>query len=1809
MNQDTKSISQPDKIVRQHTMDRIEFFLKGRHLDIFQGLRSSSMQISESYRSRVVVELIQNAHDAHSPCDAANGSIALVLNEDEGSHGHLYVANAGLGFTIENFTKLCGVGTSTKHINEGIGYKGIGFLSVFQVCSHPEIYSMICYADERDDFDGFRFRIPDDTQLREELVTLGVEQHSTAIINEIPRILLPVPITCTPDKCKAFATEGYATVVRLPLKSDEACVAVRNQIKDLSSIQMPHNLFLNRIARVSVSIRGSNGELKRCLRREPRFNFHQEGLNFSEIELFNESKFLVVAMTVPRSEFISIIEEDVNTERVASDWSNWQGDAELSVAVPIDGSSIEGRLYNFLPMSDEAISPFAGHLNAPFHTRIDRKSLTENVHFNNYLLDKSAVLCVRIAEVLRDGEYQYAKFAVPDLLCWRNKYRNCMHQLLSMRYAALASSRFAPVLGIYGRGVVWQTFGEACIWLDECELLSPPRIAREAGVAILTPVLGDERIKRIMAFCEPDVELMPDLNEVADWVEVVASKLLVRHKNRSRFPEWNSFYRALERIFRDSPDLLFNHPILLTANNRLVSAERREERTQRRKKGIRSAIFFPPVRGPEHLFKKQLPKAVQRRINFLHPKLECSRERSQHAEIRSFLEHSQLVRRHDVREFLRVLAGAMNDSSRIRNVDSFLWSALQVALCMVDPMDVGSWLAGLQFKVPTTRGGWIPADSAYLGREWSKSTSQCNSSGSDLEELIALGNRESQEIAALEDALILPLSKWRVNSQSFDHCLQFLVACGAIDHFRPKRADPLRRAPKVDGRALAEELLRRSDLNERNQNIWRRDLASAGSALPNPYTPYSPENPMWRLLAQDEYRTLSNDVRKLYAYQVINLLNTLGDKIITFQVHRPDHSWGPNRTKWWTPLASFLRHEKWVPVSQIDGSTAFLKTSDAWVYESDANRRPPEFLEFATPEFRQRLDDCIDATNILKNQFSLKSLNSTSSAIPLVHLLGTVVKDKRVHQDELATFGKLYERTWKKALDAVNSDVDPPNPSYIAAVVTGRLIAIPTSNDVDGLESNDDEFDQLSFSALEVWLDDSSSPLSGHMLAEAGKPVFPFRLDREEKVAGWLEKLFPSLVKRVSKTDIVIHVDGKQFTPSSDSTTLVDEFGAWVPEFVAVAADLCARFARLVPEQLAVKVRQIRVKRVDRILVKIGDDIAPLPKFARGCLFFNDVDLPTIIYENQMNEQGFKLLSRLAMSIDEALGGRSQLGTALSAGCLELAQLHQVESAPSVENYAMIFKQPDTRVQHVLALVRSDLDRIVYWLQPLVWMGGGGNAVNKFNKAVASEQTESSIHSVLETLRLKASKPANELIAACKNTITGVDLVRKLNLDLARYNEAMDNLGSKYTSLNFSTEHADTFRRFLADRQRQISESLRVHFSDQFDDIDKDLSKYVAIRNNIPNPDTTWGTKYFVLQKEAMEERLISHLSEAGVTLVEQNEWLEPQFAEVRERNLKLLQGIVEQAVPIVRAWHRKESQTILDVWSKSDVVQALTEIAHNSGWLDFQPLGIDDLLRRLQASGAWPESMPLTISLEHLQLSDADLQAEENRVREQREQKAREQRTVVVNGYEIVEDETPGYKVAELVKNYFAKNETIRKNNLTTTQLNQVAGIKNVGGDRAGGGITGGATRNLSREKRSLIGFFGELIAFEWLKLQFKSEMLTEECWVSRYRERIYSGEGDDSKGYDFVVYQGKVEWHFEVKATSGSDRLIKMGVTEIADAERCKADRQRRYRILFIENALEPQAATVHMLPNPRSKKGETCYREMSGTGVKLSFDFKGE
>lgn len=216
--------------------ERIRRYLDARSdPSLYQSLRNMSQFVSDDYGNRFLIELIQNAHDAHDP-SGTDGEIAIVLDASEDAHGCLYVANRGKGFIGDNLRAITNIALSSKPVNAGIGNKGLGFRSVLQVCKRPEIYSVDGIGG-RGVFDGYCFRFATVDDLAD-VLGAGSAELVGEMSQNLPCWHLPVPTIPGPNVAR-FAGEGFATVVRLPLKSDDALRSVRAQIDSLLGLKAP----------------------------------------------------------------------------------------------------------------------------------------------------------------------------------------------------------------------------------------------------------------------------------------------------------------------------------------------------------------------------------------------------------------------------------------------------------------------------------------------------------------------------------------------------------------------------------------------------------------------------------------------------------------------------------------------------------------------------------------------------------------------------------------------------------------------------------------------------------------------------------------------------------------------------------------------------------------------------------------------------------------------------------------------------------------------------------------------------------------------------------------------------------------------------------------------------------------------------------------------------------------------------------------------------------------------------------------------------------------------------------------------------------------------------------------------------------------------------------------------------------------------------------------------------------------------------------------------------------------------------------
>jgi len=1743
-------VRSPSEHIRAETLRRIQHFLSDPALSVYPDLKGMCERVSDSYRDRVIIELLQNAHDAH-PSVSSDGRIKFILDMSEEPHGTLYVANDGAGFSHDNFDALCSPTRTTKDVNEAIGNKGVGFLSVFQVCAHPEIFSRL--SPESRGFDGFCFRFADDPTLTRFLEAEQLGDTAELVIASMPRVYLGCPANASNGAVEELAKDGYATVVRLPLKSAEAAESVAAQLSNLAKEIPPVQLFLTRVTALSVERRGCDPVFNTLTRTTQVI--HEEHELRLMIVSCGHRRYAVVERIVPYAAVIEVIQRDVMAEKMPEAWLKWTGDAVVSVAVAADGAPLDGRLYNFLPMGADAVSQFPGYLDAPFLASLNRQTLQSGVKLNHMFLavaQETALAGARLAKAKL--EHVQARQVVLDLLMWKGSGQDEIREKIFASRDALLPS-IAGTRALEG----WASFADARAWPTD-EFITPALAARAAPFPLLDPSIDSGRLKLLEQFLAGKRVLQCTNEERADVVEGVASDLA---KRKTSIERWNRFYASVRALFKDAGEALHGRKLLLTARRQLDLTD--APILARGKRRRLSAVFLPPLRDVDSAeVLKNLPRNVQRRIAYLHPDLELSRDRTSLA--RRFFVGNGLLREYESREILRLLANAISAPGETQDPDGLRWQALTVMMQIVVGEDIADAIvAELNVHVPT-RQGWSRANVAYLGDSWKRK------SGGGLERLFDRAAGISTELDNHAERVLRRYADWPIASGNRDNWETFLLKAGVSDTLRPVPALS-GSAPRACPHALASTLATRAGLPKDQTDCWKA-LMGRGNNLANPQTIYTAISAM-RAPGQLDFDALAPVAGPDYAKEIVRMIER-SPEVLRMTVFKPDHPHAPDRRQWPSPLAAFVRGVAWVPLSQ--GSLERLQA--AWLPGTETGT-PPPFLPIVSLDLRDVLSRSELAAAELRDA-GLSEYGNRISAWRFLSVAGELV-ERATHQVDKERIYSASQDAWQQA------DLQQPPPAQLRLLgrVNGEVtVASPDLPNAPGAVVSDGDDRQL-FAA---------TAQSG-----AGTLVIEPPPNRAGEVGAYLATRFPDRVRRASAIQANFESRGEPIRFEPGDPLIEDMLGDEVRQIVVLTQRYRNSLYRGPIEQVLERLSQLRIRFVDDLSIRAGTVVDPVPMFATRAVLHKDNYGQTVLCHSELKESG-RLLVAIAEPLGEALGSRRFIGEPILAFA---AQLGPNALASNHEDYSAILNMPVEVIGRVLGASRASIGNLLRTLRPFVALFGGQDAAADFVTG-RGLHCEDEVKASLMALEHLLPVEPDSLIKRCREAGEIEPVAIALGVDLARLNAELESLGPPYTQLDFTDRHQATLSAFLTRKDRFIRESVRASFRGVFAS-GADLSRYVQTRDAaLPILPEGFGRLAISLDQDVMQGWLDSWMTASGVVSITDIPEGREAIDAVRDHNQRQLRSWASRLREAVLIRLEQESPLRQQWLSLADVESNLVKAASSGGWMDFERLTEGTALGWMSRGGMWPKDWPL--SLDALGLSETERSKFARDEQAARNAAATRRRTIEHSGGVFTVGADTLSTLVNQIANRVAQNAALLATSMRTAHGRPIAIRASSGGGGGGGGGGRGMPR-LSDDEREVIGFFGEAIAFNWLKQRFGTKRVVDEsAWKSGYRQHICGEKGNDGLGYDFEVANGGTHWFFEVKATKlvgPQDRqTIELGSSEIAHAESCKADKRFRYRILYVMNALQPERALIFPLPNPRSRAGLAFFAEQESTGVRLLF-----
>lgn len=1802
---------------------------------IYRSAQSAGQQIASDYGSRFLVELVQNAYDAHPP-ERTDGMIQVLFEPEEDTDGVLYVANRGHGFTWSDVESLCNIGTSNKPVGESIGNKGLGFRSVRYITGDPQVYSKFRNGST-DSFDGYclRFAHGDDfDNLLEDPI------HRRLARKDIPQFHIPIPLTDLPAAVLPFAQQGFSTVIRLPLRDGFAHQAVIKEIESIRNSLVPLLLFLQRLNILEVIVQGEP-ERSCCLTRfsQPLQNGSNAKCNdkFTCVDLGHGEKYFVAWRPIPEEQVKRAIDKSIQQHQLHPSWTDWKGDGELAVAARLDDGAVSPRLYTFLPMGEHAECPFYGYLHGAFYPKADRTSLDATIPVNSLYIDEAARLCARTILALRQEDTARTALSdekrgkvIVDLLVWRQTLSIARTEVSSapilMREAfaelgqAFTEADILPI--VPRRRGCWGKANEVWRWdRPDLKTFGASSLAKMADVSILYPGLGKDRSDRLQEFvCKGNdrLTLIPTEMQLSETAETVAAQVF---RPRTSIRAMKDYYLELEDVFRARPVSLSSRRILFCQDGLLRAAMSKDfgsystsadanshvtSKKTRRRVQLATAVFSPSKRFGGGVGDREetsqilhVPKELTKSFAFLTDKLDWYGDLDK---VRAFLENGKLVRRYDADDLVaQVSILARNRRSK---------RTLQAALGWVFRLWRSSRKTQRPFSprsarlfVPTLGGKWIEAEQAIFSGGWPVKTL-----GNVTEEFLAQTGAFADELRRLNDRLLCRRDSKLFLSRNLEEWADFLEAVGVKKGLQPLPVDNV--SFKAWGWELEDKTIcSHLKLGGNTIQYWQRDIKENGERPPYRGSQYELDGRFWYFPGQELHSAFSNGAKLLFAQLMLSWLEAEEQDKMKVAIFAPTARYA-SRFQWPTPLAAFMHQAAWFPVEIPDGlipNLQFLKPSEVWLPSEDDDRLPPYL-----PRMHQGLRRALSSESTqrrLVDWCQANVVNAPNSLFKQVGYLAKILAERGIDPYFLQSFMNLYNETWARLAsnNVIADNITPSGIQYLIIRQNGQLalVTVAPSN-----EFNHDAAQNLNEAEdrREIFVRDSEDNLCVDVIEKMGFRVFDSGTKNVAAVAALIKGLLGARFRAVSDFRFTVLVDGEEYDTSKSADDFAVNQCPWLPTVVYLAMEsLTGTAAQHLPAdrtEIISRLYNIRLRIARHVQFKVRNSVVELPDNNYGAVAFRHERSPLLIVQSEDGSLHWSALAHASSQLSQ-LVGQSDVGQPMLAAFRTLERLQEPVAGPIPVLASWVGElcnelHIDRRhAEKALEGLGRDVRRLARLLRPLVHYYGGMSTVEPFTRVAEKTKTLSDLASLLERYLVGTGHNAEAVINTCQRA-SGFGFIRdELALLFGKFNQSLSAVGEDPDI--HRDAHTDAVHTFITCNKNAIMGCLRIHFLDQFRNR-QTLQEYVHCREELDTlgPKEAWLVDYPVPETHMVKALVDEWLSLHGAPVMNGEQALLPNWSEVRNENKLRIKKMVQDHGNKIKAWCYQHGIEPPEQWKDNAAADNLCNALHQLGALDFELLEKDDLISWFVWANAWPKEMPPTLTLDKLGLKETDLDEQVNRERAAKLQREKEARSIVFNSRQIDPQEIDnGALASEILANLPIEVTSMKPDCMA--DLKAIAESEQKHGTIGGHG-RGGGNRRMHPDRAELIGFIGECVVYYWLKKQLSQQDI-DSSWASSYRSRLLPGAGDDSLGHDFKVRYRRHVLYLEVKSSLADPQQFELGDTEVRLARDCAAAKGMEYGVVYVSNVQDTRHTRLEILPNPLSDEGKHFFR-IGSHGLRYEF-----
>lgn len=1791
--------------ISEHLCSKVRVFLAevAEGVSNYRSMHNLTEQVEHQYHGRFLIELIQNAHDALGD---AGGRIDVRFDQEDSEHGSLLVANDGEPFSRSNFEKISALGQSDKDPQKSIGNKGIGFRSVLELTDCPEIYSRRTTGSEGLDGYCFAFRPSTVGSLVGPMTLLATEQgvpvwevsgkplvrHWSAemlaqyrarvasmgrgwLAQEVRYLspyLLPVPLRGAPNPAvQELEQAGFATVVRLPLKSPAAATKVKQQLGTLAPTTC---LFLWNLRELTIRESASRQRTyHRTLAAAPT--------GTTRVVLSDDSssarEYLLWRTNVRIEDAPAAVKAAVAT--LPGRWPEIQ-DAEVSIAIRTGGERDRGRFSIYLPTNETTGS--AVHVNAAFYGDINRASIAFDNSYNSHLADVAVDLALSAALNERAVASADAGCAVLDLLCplaadeSGNAWAKEMREAFSRAKVDVDSEPLVLTSG--GWTALKSTFQIPA--LDGCRHFKEDLLRHLAGDVFLHPALFSQakqfELLKEQFYGEGSARLSaPQLailvSEVADAIQKEGG-------------DWNLFWRDVTKLLPGAQPQLARHPVLLGADGQLHKVDG----------GAR--VFFLPRQGtPDALdvesdsATSEVPETLRSSVAFLSEKIdlyEVGRGVSQNA-VREYLGQG-LVTPFRVEtiftEILRRLTPTLPvehaSDEALRCRDIFLWGMRLMRNVVARGRGAPETLKLLRDLPAPCRGGWYKLKDSMFGRGWGE--------GGDVLERY-LGALTSELGRQAYARLLLP-----ANAPIFEE----LGAAADKDLLLKGDASVFLALHEVASGQWSSSFhgayllsLPSGSPPGFGPSLWEEVVTGSSSV----HLPYAGSYPyrigsLWTFPGLEEYESLAAGQREDLSVLLLEALPNWASVKWRHGVATKIGGQG-GRAQFESPLFLFLRNKPWLAIQ--DEHPTWNRPYERWLVPADtlaSRARHYAHLHALPAAMAARIAQRIGLIDELR-LLGMKVFNGrdeTSNTALLEALTGAVGGD--AVSDANVLLGQLRDawEQFRPGTGAVPLE-------YLAIRGRDRVLrrAKPTVEEP-------------------VVLPDQGT-LSG-VLEDLGMPVLAIQPRAAQRLRDWFQFAYGPRLQPASQMSIRPTVAGSLWT-GEKATPLAESELAWLvtPLLVLVCQGRTVHATAFRERQDTLSSAKIEWVN-DLQLSVVRPDGAPL---SRRVPSLWDAQSSTLLMDESCRNQ----LADISPALAHALQREDlQISIRLVLGVLG--------KLPESEPDTFAFLRPlgtvgDEEIYHLLEHLRGDVGYVVRYARVLARALNPADVVTDIEAAgsedeltVALRRREFDAAQCRETFEVaRSANDAFEFGATLSERWKNFP-------SLEQWNDALRTFSLSPVANHAWRSQFDAYLEELVWLSKRVARHVLARSTDTDTTYANLCAAFVRLGDQHSFADAAWRMQFSHVARSVatlfgswlpgFEMQMLSictNKEEFAWCLEELGIDLKTDPDEVGRANADLVRKEAKLFERIRLAWLLKGASVAPSdggECAERMVKNLATELAREAFISAWDSQAVLDMFKVSFASAfpsgdVFSEALTHASSIEDLRtklgLTQQELDESEDRLRAVREAASLRQNVIEICGKDFETSETNlrnlwGHLTKEIPDSALTSASPLDLEQTASLEKPRAKPLR----PRETAQPPSKRPRRMPKSVEETIGLAGEIFVYRMLRQRYGDEAVSASAWISENSRYVYEANlADDGFGCDFKFAVKGRQYRVEVKATQSESDVFSMGSSEIALAIDIAGKTKRRketFLIVHVKNALSASPHAV-VLPNPYDPSSEGLFR----------------